>query len=364
MAPTLRGRSARPPDEDKAAAVRGTVVPRLLQLQATAGNDAVTRLLVQRAPLATSLGVQVSIAADKGAVAVFDRPVTPEEAAIHLWSGPVSDPSVLVADPPASTRDGRHLRFRLRLGGNPDLVEKLPAALKLSYLAAERAHAATLKRAGEQRAPVGGLLARLDAVGKAASAETDGATFQAAVHDFRTELDKRVKAAPADALLPPDVAIVMQALILWSKDSGDQWGEGSWDSKDLVMSAADYAVVPASQYKCNAYVAEVLFGSLGLVHKAIASAEQPGKFFPYQARQWGNAGQLIPNFPVVTAPQLGDIWSNGSHTGIFLGAYQGKNLYISARDDGSGVFALDKGQHAHGIQIKYMTGGTFRRYTP
>jgi hypothetical protein len=61
---------------------------------------------------------------------------------------------------------------------------------------------------------------------------------------------------------------------------------------------------------------------------------------------------------------MGDIWSNGSRTGIFLGSYQGKNLYISARDDGNGVFTLEKVQQEHGIQIKYLTGGIFRRYTP
>ena len=47
-----------------------------------------------------------------------------------------------------------------------------------------------------------------------------------------------------------------------------------------------------------------------------------------------------------------------------LGAYGGKTLYISARDDGDGVFALNKLQHEHGIQIKFFSGGIFRRYTP
>ena len=40
-------------------------------------------------------------------------------------------------------------------------------------------------------------------------------------------------------------------------------------------------------------------------------------------------------------------------------------LNSSSRDDGDGVFALGKVQHAHGIQIKLMPqGGTYRRYTP
>jgi hypothetical protein len=28
------------------------------------------------------------------------------------------------------------------------------------------------------------------------------------------------------------------------------------------------------------------------------------------------------------------------------------------------VFALNKVQHEHGIQIKFLSGGIFRRYTP
>ena len=38
------------------------------------------------------------------------------------------------------------------------------------------------------------------------------------------------------------------------------------------MSAHEYARVPASQYKCNAYVAETQYRSLGLVFKVHAQA--------------------------------------------------------------------------------------------
>ena len=90
-----------------------------------------------------------------------------------------------------------------------------------------------------------------------------------------------------------------------------------------------------------------------------------GKYFPYQAREWGNPATTLPRFKVVTSPALGDIWSNGSHTGIYLGTHYGKRLYISARDDGLGLFGEDKVQYAHGIQIKLLPdGGVFRRYTP
>jgi hypothetical protein len=161
----------------------------------------------------------------------------------------------------------------------------------------------------------------------------------------------------------PDVDIVMKALELWSRDKGTQWGEGSYDSNDLKLSAPGYATVPASQYKCNAYVAEVLHQSLGLVFKVHASAEDKGKFFPYQAREWGNTSVNIPGFTVVAANlAMGDIWSNGHHTGIYLGTYNGKKLYISARDDADGLFGTTV-QHAHGIQIKYLPdGGVYRRY--
>jgi hypothetical protein len=211
------------------------------------------------------------------------------------------------------------------------------------------------------------LLDRLARLGRVARSEgSGGADFAQAVDDFRSELASRITSLTAGDPLPDDVQLIMKALLLWSKDPGNQWGEGSWDSTDLVMSAPDYALVPASQYKCNAFVAEVLYNSLGVIQRVHESEESPGKYFPYRANEWGNARLSIPHFTVTAAPQMGDIWSNGSHTGIYLGVYNGKRLYISARDDGNGVYGLrDQVQREHGIQIKYMPeGGVYRRYTP
>ncbi len=219
----------------------------------------------------------------------------------------------------------------------------------------------TIKQRVKEVSP---LLEKLKRLGKKAKKEgTSGANFKKAIDVFRKTLKNRVDAAKADQPLPPDIQLVMKALILWSKDPGNQWGEGTWDSKDLIMSAPDYATVPASQYKCNAYVAEVIYQAVNVVHRAYKSEEQKGKYFPYRAQEWGNSKKTIPHFVVVSKPQIGDIWSIGSHIGIYLGKYAGKGLYISARDDGSGVFSLEKEQKKHGIQIKYVkSGGVYRRY--
>ena len=132
------------------------------------------------------------------------------------------------------------------------------------------------------------------------------------------------------------------------------------------MSAADYATVEAGQYKCNAYVSEVAYRSFRVVHRVYESEEEAGRYFPYRAAEWGDKTKAIPHFPVVDDPRMGDVWSNGSHTGIYLGTYAGKRLYVSARDDGDGVWGLhSEVQKPHGIQIKYLpAGGVYRRYTP
>jgi hypothetical protein len=212
-----------------------------------------------------------------------------------------------------------------------------------------------------------GILSRLTRLGIVAHAEgAEGATFKAALDDFRKTLRFRMNDLSPGAALPVDVDLVMKALMLWSTDPGNKWGEGSWGSEDLVMSAPDYVTVPAEQYKCNAYVAEVIHQSLSLVYRVIESAQHKGKYFPYQAKQWGDPATAIPHFIQTTTPRMGDVWSNGSHTGIFLGEYSGKKLYISARDDGDGVFGLkDQVQKEHGVQIKFLgDGGIYRRYTP
>ena len=102
-------------------------------------------------------------------------------------------------------------------------------------------------QATEERAPLGDLLTRLDELGVQARSEKGGPDFEKAVGEFRNMLRLRVAALAPEQPLPPDLKIVMQALILWGADSGGQWGEGVWDSDELVMSASEYARVPASQ---------------------------------------------------------------------------------------------------------------------
>ncbi|TCO59436.1 OmpA family protein [Actinocrispum wychmicini] len=210
------------------------------------------------------------------------------------------------------------------------------------------------------------VMERLEHLSNVAQREgPNGAAFAAVNNDFRTALRQRMTALKEGDPLPDDLQIVMKALILWSKDKGTTWGEGIFDSTDVTLSCADYATVPASQNKCSSYVAEVLFEAVGTVHKVYTSDEQAGKFFPNRAADWGDTAKVISNYPVVSSPALGDVWSNGHHVGIFLGNYNGQLLYISARDDGDGVFGLGKAQHAHGIQIKLMpAGGVYRHFQP
>ena len=257
------------------------------------------------------------------------------------------------------------------------VLSRLTAEASYPDRASDEAYAKTLeeeigkRHRREQRAREKGqmsaMLTRLNSLGEAASREeAGGPEFKRSVDEFKQSLKDRMDALKPEELLPPDLNMIMKALMLWSTDPGNQWGEGIWDSRDLVMSASAYATVPASQYKCNAYVAEIIYQSLDLVFKVHASKEQPGKFFPYQAKEWGDPGTVIPSFPVVDKPEMGDVWSNGSHTGIFLGEYAGKKLYISARDRGDGVFGLRENvQREKGIQIKFLPDeGVYRRYTP
>ena len=165
--------------------------------------------------------------------------------------------------------------------------------------------------------------------------------------------------------MPIPLKITLESLRLWIDDPGDQWGEGWWDSNDLDMSAPCYVTVPASQNKCNVYVAEVISLATGITFPVIESEEELWKYFPYRAKDWGDIKKTIPHFVIVNNPQMGDIWSNGSHTGIYLGEYNGVKLYISARDNGDGVYGLDSVQHEHGIQIKQLEdGGVYRTFTP
>jgi outer membrane protein OmpA-like peptidoglycan-associated protein len=219
------------------------------------------------------------------------------------------------------------------------------------------------------------MLARLETLAYAAQSEASNSSsvrtgwqadsFTKATLSFKRVLKQRLESLYEGQPLPRDLKFVMAALMLWKQDPGDQWGEGYWDSKDLVMSAREYATVPASQYKCNAYVSELAYRSFQVVHRAYESDEQKGRYFPFRAKDWGDANKRIPHFQVITTPKIGDVWSNGSHTGIYLGTYEGQRLYISARDDGSGVWGLQSEvQKEHGIQIKVLeAGGVYRRYT-
>jgi outer membrane protein OmpA-like peptidoglycan-associated protein len=210
------------------------------------------------------------------------------------------------------------------------------------------------------------LLARLKYLAEVASREgAPGSDFAKAVDAFRISLRAQLNGVREGDPLPPDVAMVAKALILWSTDPGTIWGEGVWDSTDVTLSAAEYATVPAGQNKCNTYVAEVVYRAVRVVHKVHESSDQPGRYFPYRAREWGDPSVTIPHFRVEVTPQMGDIWSSGTHVGIYLGEYAGKKLYVSARDNGDGVFALDEVQKEHGLQIKYINpGGVYRRYIP
>jgi hypothetical protein len=243
----------------------------------------------------------------------------------------------------------------------------------------EEARKEALKREKE-RYP--GLLGRIKQLGDATESEGkvagmlggDGKehkAFAASLAEFRKALQARLDRVPAGEPLPPDLDLVMKSLALWGDDPGNIWGEDDFfefftDHKDLVMSSYQYATVAKTQNKCSAFVAETVYQSVGVVHKVYQSKEEAGKHFPYRAADWGNTGKPIAHFEIVQQPQMGDIWSNGSHVGIFLGEYAGKKIYVSARDDGSGVFGLmSEAQHEEGIQIKFMPdGGVFRRYTP
>ncbi|HEX5975629.1 MAG TPA: peptidoglycan-binding protein, partial [Nitrososphaeraceae archaeon] len=194
----------------------------------------------------------------------------------------------------------------------------------------------------------------------------DDVKFANAVNEFSNNIKRQVLDAVSknEHMSIPQI-ITVESLRLWVDDPGNQWGEGSWDSNDLVMSASCYVIVPASQNKCNVYVAEVIFLATGITFKVYESEEKPGQYFPFKAKDWGNKYYNIPHFVTVNNPQMGDIWSNGGHTGIYLGEYNGVKLYISARDDGEGVYGLDSVQHKHGIQIKQLPeGGVYRTFSP
>ena len=190
--------------------------------------------------------------------------------------------------------------------------------------------------------------------------------FANAINEFSNKLYRQgLDSASHSETMSIPLKITLESLRLWIEDPGDQWGEGILDSNDLDLSAPCYVTVPAGQNKCNGYVAEVIFLATGITFPVIESEEQPGKYFPYRAKDWGDIKKTIPHFVVVNNPRMGDTWSNGSHTGIYLGEHNGIKLYISARDDGDGVYGLDSVQHKHGIQIKQLPeGDVYRTFAP
>lgn len=229
-----------------------------------------------------------------------------------------------------------------------------------------------LRKTTDREKSIVGRLDRLIAAAQAAK----NPGFAGQVTGFKTDLLKMIEAVPVREFTcdgqttviperdPTPLAIVLAALELWDTDPGNQWGEGSSDSKDFTSSNGAYATVPASQYKCNIFVGEVIFRAIGQSIPWIASAEQKGKAFPPRARDWGDKNQKIPFFDIVTGdPQIGDILPFGGHVGISLG----HGIYISARDDANGVITNDgQGviQHSHGIQIKAIgTPDLIRRST-
>ncbi|WP_094674592.1 DUF4157 domain-containing protein [Hydrocoleum sp. CS-953] len=241
-------------------------------------------------------------------------------------------------------------------------------AHELTHVVQQNSRTQSIQRQKRKINPIEqNLLDRLVKLGNAATREgAKGKEFKKVVDSFKKALEQRLKSLKVGESLPPEVKIVMYTLLLWSQDPGNKWGEGVWDSNDLQLSAPDYATISASQYKCNAYVAEVLYKTLGIIHKAHKSAEQKGKYYPYRAREWSNPKQKIPHFKIVKEPKMGDVWAIGSHIGVYLGKYENKLLYISARDLFlSRDFFGGSLQKIDGIQIKYgESGGVYRRYTP
>ncbi|MEM9541075.1 MAG: DUF4114 domain-containing protein [Cyanobacteria bacterium P01_E01_bin.42] len=212
------------------------------------------------------------------------------------------------------------------------------------------------------------LTTKLGSLSKA----TQNSDFAKAVKSFSSQLQGQYLSS-LDGVSSDNFKIIVEALKLWEQDPGDLWGTSGWGIGwgiggfglgDREMSAPQYANVPTTQYKCNAYVSEVMYKSHGVTHYVLPATEQPGKYFPYRASTWGDTNATIEHFKVVESPQAGDVWSDGVHTGIYLGKFNKMKIYISARTlpaDGtnSGI------QHEHGIQIKDLPdGGTFRRYSP
>jgi len=181
-------------------------------------------------------------------------------------------------------------------------------------------------------------------------------------------LSNMIQSNPND----PSLKIALHALRVWNEDPGNKWGKGNilgvlGNGKRIHMSDPNYPSIPASSNKCNIYVAEVLYTAVGKEFKVYtANMFNPGKSLPYLAADWAHISQYIRGFEIVKNPQIGDVWSNGKHMGIYLGEYNNVNLYVSARDPADAIGIREGAQQAHGIHIKELTplSGVFRHYCP
>jgi len=207
--------------------------------------------------------------------------------------------------------------------------------------------------------------------------------FDDAVLFFSHELERQLKAIDLSRPIPPSpLRITIEALNLWLADTGKIWGTSD-ETADYNSPAQCYATVNGDDSKCNIYVAEVIYGATGIIQKAHAEKGETGRYFPYRAAEWADTSKFIPYFRLDNAdPKMGDIWAaitevntftrNLAHVGIYLGEYAGVKLYISARDNGNGVYGIGRVQHEDGIQIKELVdpgkkppkGGVFREFDP
>ena len=208
--------------------------------------------------------------------------------------------------------------------------------------------------------------------------------FDYAIILFSNELERQLKATDLSRPIPPSpLRITVEALMLWVADTGKIWGSSD-KTADYNSPAQCYATVKGEDSKCNIYVAEVIYGATGITQKAHAERAggvETGRYFPYRAAEWADTSKFIPYFRLDNAdPKMGDIWAaitevntftrNLAHVGIYLGEYAGVKLYISARDNGNGVYGIGRVQHEDGIQIKELVdpgkkppkGGVFREF--
>jgi peptidoglycan hydrolase-like protein with peptidoglycan-binding domain len=207
--------------------------------------------------------------------------------------------------------------------------------------------------------------------------------FDDAILLFSNELERQLKALDLSRPIPPSpLRITVEALNLWLADTGKIWGTSD-KTADYNSPAQCYATVKGDDSKCNIYVAEVIYGATGITQMAHAERGETGRYFPYRAAEWADTSKFIPYFRLDNAnPNMGDIWAaitevntftrNLAHVGIYLGEYAGVKLYISARDNGNGVYGIGRVQHEDGIQVKELVdpgkkppkGGVFREYDP